>query len=178
MASVYRGGKPAGTRALERENEAINIDLKGRTPPSFIAIEGPIGVGKTTLAKKLAASFNYDTLLGSIRSFDVDFVRRLVKLDISGAWEHVNGGFLLTLLLGIATSILSLARLISWVLHNYPVPLWAFFFGLILASALVLLRQVDQWNPGRLLLLLVGVSIALTLGRLMVISKIAPFSTV
>jgi len=42
---------------------AINIDLKGRTPPSFIAVEGPIGVGKTTLAKKLASSFNYQTLL-------------------------------------------------------------------------------------------------------------------
>ena len=41
----------------------ITIDLKGRTPPAFIAIEGPIGVGKTTLAKKLAASFNYTTLL-------------------------------------------------------------------------------------------------------------------
>ena len=45
------------------ETTAINIDLKGRTPPAFIAIEGPIGVGKTTLAKKLAASFNYETLL-------------------------------------------------------------------------------------------------------------------
>ena len=46
-----------------RENQAIKIDLKGRTPPTYIAVEGPIGVGKTTLAKKLAASFNYDTLL-------------------------------------------------------------------------------------------------------------------
>ena len=46
-----------------RNSTAINIDLKGRTPPAFIAVEGPIGVGKTTLAKKLAASFNYDTLL-------------------------------------------------------------------------------------------------------------------
>ncbi|MCB1677958.1 MAG: deoxynucleoside kinase [Halioglobus sp.] len=45
------------------ETSVINIDLKGRTPPAFIAVEGPIGVGKTTLAKKLAASFNYDTLL-------------------------------------------------------------------------------------------------------------------
>ena len=45
------------------ETRAINIELKGRTPPSFIAVEGPIGVGKTTLAKKLAASFNYGTLL-------------------------------------------------------------------------------------------------------------------
>ena len=41
----------------------INVDLKGRTPPAFIAVEGPIGVGKTTLAKRLAASFNYQTLL-------------------------------------------------------------------------------------------------------------------
>jgi deoxyadenosine/deoxycytidine kinase len=45
------------------DTTAISIDLKGRTPPRFIAIEGPIGVGKTTLAKKLAASFNYGTLL-------------------------------------------------------------------------------------------------------------------
>jgi deoxyguanosine kinase len=39
------------------------IDLRGRTPPSFIAVEGPIGVGKTTLAKRLAESFNYQALL-------------------------------------------------------------------------------------------------------------------
>ena len=45
------------------DRSAISIDLNGRTPPAFIAVEGPIGVGKTTLTKKLAASFNYDTLL-------------------------------------------------------------------------------------------------------------------
>jgi len=43
--------------------QAINVDLKGRKPPAFIAVEGSIGVGKTTLAKKLAASFNYTVLL-------------------------------------------------------------------------------------------------------------------
>jgi len=48
---------------LIEQNGAINIDLKGRTPPAFIAVEGPIGVGKTTLTKRLAASFNYQTLL-------------------------------------------------------------------------------------------------------------------
>jgi len=42
---------------------AIEIDLKGRKPPAYIAVEGPIGVGKTTLAKRLAESFNYQTLL-------------------------------------------------------------------------------------------------------------------
>ena len=48
---------------MSGENETINVDLRGRTPPAFIAIEGPIGVGKTTLAKRLADSFNYQTLL-------------------------------------------------------------------------------------------------------------------
>ena len=50
-------------RARMRENSAIKIDLKGRTPPSYIAVEGPIGVGKTTLTKRLATTFNYQTLL-------------------------------------------------------------------------------------------------------------------
>lgn len=46
-----------------RDHAATTIELKGRKPPAFIAVEGPIGVGKTTLAKKLATSFNYQTLL-------------------------------------------------------------------------------------------------------------------
>ena len=102
----------------------------------------------------------YDTLLGSLRSFDLDFLGRLFRLDIRGAWQHVNGGFLLALLLGIGTSIFSLARLISWILANHPVPLWAFFFGLILASAVVLLRQVEGWNLPRALCLVAGATTA------------------
>jgi len=46
-----------------RDTTPLEIDLKGRTPPAYIAVEGPIGVGKTTLAKRLAASFNYQVLL-------------------------------------------------------------------------------------------------------------------
>ncbi len=46
-----------------RDHAPTTIDLKGRKPPSFIAVEGPIGVGKTTLAERLASSFNYQTLL-------------------------------------------------------------------------------------------------------------------
>ncbi|MBP6683288.1 MAG: DUF368 domain-containing protein [Halioglobus sp.] len=98
----------------------------------------------------------YDTLLASIRSFDLELLARLFRLDIKGAWQHVNGGFLLALLAGIGTSIFSLARLFSWILDNHPVPLWAFFFGLILASAVVLLRQIEGWTPARALCLLVG----------------------
>ncbi|PLW68098.1 DUF368 domain-containing protein [Pseudohalioglobus lutimaris] len=105
----------------------------------------------------------YDTLLSSIRAVDLHFARLLLQGDIRNAWEHVNGAFLLALLAGIGTSIFSLARIISWLLENHPVPLWAFFFGLILASALVLLRQVETWTAPRSLSLVVGMAIAVTI---------------
>ncbi len=48
---------------MNQQTETPGIDLRGRTPPAFIAVEGPIGVGKTTLAKRLAETFNYQALL-------------------------------------------------------------------------------------------------------------------
>jgi putative membrane protein len=106
----------------------------------------------------------YPTLLASLRSIDLYLVRLFLRGDIAGCWRHVNGGFLLMLLLGIATSLLSLARLISYLLDTWPEPLWSLFFGLILASALVLLRQVERWNPARLLALATGLAVALLVG--------------
>jgi putative membrane protein len=103
----------------------------------------------------------YDTLVDSIRAVDMEFISRLLRRDIAGAWQHINGSFLLALMLGIATSIFSLAQFVSWILTNHPVPLWAFFFGLILASAQVLLREVDKWSVATALCLLLGVAVAL-----------------
>ncbi|MEP6391550.1 MAG: DUF368 domain-containing protein [Halioglobus sp.] len=106
----------------------------------------------------------YDTLLGSIRAFDVTCVKLVFRGELRAAWEHVNGNFLLFLLLGIATSIISLARVISWVLETHPVPLWAFFFGLIFASALALVRHVAVWNLPRVFALVAGLGIAVGIG--------------
>ena len=103
----------------------------------------------------------YDTLIDSIRAVDATFLRQVASLDFTAAWRHVNGGFLLALLAGIATSIFSLARLISWILEHYPVPLWAFFFGLILASALLLLREVERWTLAPAACLVTGAAVAL-----------------
>jgi putative membrane protein len=105
----------------------------------------------------------YDTLLNSIRSFDLQFARKLLKLEIGAAWQHVNGSFLLALLAGIATSILSLARGLSWLLEHHPVPLWAFFFGLILASAFMLIKHVHSWTVATACCLLVGVITAVAI---------------
>lgn len=106
----------------------------------------------------------YGRLLGSLRAFDLVCLKMCSKGDIKSAWKHVDGTFLLVLLVGIAASVLSLARFLSWLLEHHPVPLWAFFFGLILASALILLRQVESWSPVRLFNLLIGIAAAVFIG--------------
>ena len=53
----------SGEIALPEQNALSGLSLRGRTLPTYIAIEGPIGVGKTTLAHLLAQSFNYEILL-------------------------------------------------------------------------------------------------------------------
>jgi len=112
----------------------------------------------------------YDRLLASIRAFDLRCLQLVTQGEVRAAWAHVDGTFLFTLGAGIATSILSLARVVAWLLEAYPVPLWAFFFGLILASALVLVRQVPHWSFPRGLCLLVGLCTAAAIALSPVVS--------
>ncbi len=106
----------------------------------------------------------YQRLLHSLRSIDAQALRLVLRGDINTAWRHVNGSFLLLLLSGILTSVFSLARFLSWLLQHYPEPLWAFFFGLILASAMLLLQQVPAWRSHHLVVLLLGTLCALAVG--------------
>lgn len=103
----------------------------------------------------------YGRLLGSIKSVDLDTVRQLLRGEFKAAWQRVDGTFLAALAAGILASVLTLARLLSWMLEEHPLSLWAFFFGLILASAVVLLRQVQHWTAATVLALVVGAGVAL-----------------
>ena len=53
----------AGEIELAEQSTSSGISLRGRTVPGYIAVEGPIGVGKTTLARRIADTFDYDLLL-------------------------------------------------------------------------------------------------------------------
>ncbi|ENM5741632.1 DUF368 domain-containing protein [Vibrio metoecus] len=98
----------------------------------------------------------YDTLLESIRRINPSLVGVLKAQGVAGAFRHVNGWFLITLFGGIFTSIATLAKLISWLLVAHPVPIWSFFFGLIVVSVWHMLRQVEQKTFSRLLWLIAG----------------------
>lgn len=102
----------------------------------------------------------YEKLLDSIKSFDLDALSLLRGLEIKKLWQHVNGTFLLVLFAGIATSILSLANIITFLLNNHPIQVWSFFFGLIVISALIILREVKKWNFGVVIAIILGIAIA------------------
>lgn len=102
----------------------------------------------------------YEELIGSIKSVDTTALRLLRRLRLGELWRHVNGRFLLPVLLGIAVAIFSLARAMTYLLDTHPVAVWSFFFGLIVASAWSVGRQVGRWNWRSATALIVGAAVA------------------
>lgn len=102
----------------------------------------------------------YEQLLNSIKSVDGQALTYLRKFQIKALWEHVNGTFLIILLSGIATSVVTLAKVITHLLSENPIQVWSFFFGLIVISALIILREVKQWNFGVIIAIVVGIAAA------------------
>ncbi|EOI6421168.1 TPA: DUF368 domain-containing protein [Vibrio cholerae] len=98
----------------------------------------------------------YDTLLESIRRINPSLLKVWKAQGLAGVFRHINGLFLITLFGGIFTSIATLAKLISWLLVTHPIPIWSFFFGLILVSVWHMLRQVEQKKLSRFLWLIAG----------------------
>ncbi|CCO44749.1 conserved hypothetical protein [Vibrio nigripulchritudo SOn1] len=105
----------------------------------------------------------YDTLLESIRRVNPSIIGIWKREGFKAAFDHINGLFLITLFSGIILSILTLAKLISWLLVEHPIPLWSFFFGLILISVVHVLKQVKKKNIMTGVFLLLGVGFAYTI---------------
>lgn len=102
----------------------------------------------------------YEELINSIKSINASLFKTLFREGIAAAWKQVNGNFLVSVLSGILLSIFSLARLISWLLTNHQMLLWAFFFGLIVGSAIFVAGKIKQWNAMVIIMLLAGSAIA------------------
>lgn len=102
----------------------------------------------------------YEELIGSIRQIDLTALQLFCRGRFRELWRHINAAFLLPVLLGIGIAIFSLARLMTWLLTNHPIEIWSFFFGLIIASALLVARQINRWNITTVMALLIGAIVA------------------
>ncbi|AOR25328.1 membrane protein (DUF368) [Formosa sp. Hel3_A1_48] len=98
----------------------------------------------------------YEELIATLNSINLNSLKTLKLQGVSATWKRINGNFLLALFGGILLSILSLSKLVAWLLHEEPVLLWAFFFGLVLASIIFVLKKINQWNSAVFLGLILG----------------------
>lgn len=98
----------------------------------------------------------YEELLDSIKSINVNSLRLLFTFRIKEFWRAINGNFLLSVVSGILISIFSLAKLITYLLENHPVLVWAFFFGLVLASTYVVSKRIRTLSWSRWLAFAIG----------------------
>jgi putative membrane protein len=98
----------------------------------------------------------YEELIFSLRQCSTSAVRVLFKSGIKATWQHINGGFLLALFSGIILSILTLSRVVLYLLDNHPILLWSFFFGLILAAVWSVIRHIEKWEIDVIATFLIG----------------------
>lgn len=110
----------------------------------------------------------YEELLDSIRVVgQPHFLQAVFRFRIKEVFQILNWKFLLSVFLGIALAILTLAQGLEWLLHNEPVFLWSFFFGLVLASVVAVSKRIKQWNPP-----LIGMTLLGTLGAFMLVGLV------
>ena len=98
----------------------------------------------------------YDEFVGSIASINAEAMKLLFKGQFKAFWKHINGTFLVSIVLGIGISVVLLAGLMQTLLTVYPIQTWAFFFGLIVASSIFILRGISGWKLREILFVILG----------------------
>ena len=104
----------------------------------------------------------YDELVATVAGIDRHLVTALLRGRFVEVLERANVGFLVPLLAGILTAIVTLAKGITWLLEYHPVPVWGALTGLIAASLVVVARQVRQWSLGTVLAMFAGTAAGYT----------------
>ena len=99
----------------------------------------------------------YQELIDSINGINLSLLKTLKKEGLKAAWKQANASFLLSLLIGIAISVLTFSKLITHLLASKPIMVWSFFFGLIIASILLIWKQITKWEIVSIIALIVGV---------------------
>ncbi len=108
----------------------------------------------------------FERLINAIKSFNGKAIQLLLKGKIKDFIKHIDLGFLIALFTGIGMAVVSLAKLFEYLFENYPIYIWAFFFGLVLASIYFVGKTVGKWSASSIISLIAGTAIALSISIL------------
>ena len=110
------------------------------------------GISGGTIALLLGI---YEELIGSISNFNINLFRNLKKKGIKYCWNKINGNFLLSLISGVLLSLVSFVKIFSILIEKYPLFIWSFFLGLILATLFVINRNIKKWDIANFILIFI-----------------------
>jgi len=105
----------------------------------------------------------YEDLINSLKSFDTKSLKLITSIDISGFIKHTNLYFLLAVFGGSIVSVFSIASIFKYLFIHYPILIWAFFFGLIIASIYFVGKRITNWNTATIISLIIGTLVAISL---------------
>lgn len=108
----------------------------------------------------------FEELINSLKSFDLKAVKLLFSGKFKAFATYINLPFLVAVLFGVTISILSFARIFKYLFTFYPVYIWAYFFGLVLASVYFVGSTVRYWNIKVIMALIMGAAAAFTISFL------------
>lgn len=110
------------------------------------------GVSGGTIALMLGI---YEDLIQAISRLDLNLFKMLLNRRWDDAKRYLPWKFLLPLLLGIGLAVICLAQFLEWLFDDYPVYVYAFFFGLIMASVPIILSHIRQLRSASILIILI-----------------------
>ena len=102
----------------------------------------------------------YEQLLNSINAFGPSLITDFREGGVKKVWKSIDGNFLVSLLFGMAVGMIIGVFGVSHLLENYPPLIWAFFFGLIIASTIYIGKQIEKWNWKNIISLVLGAIVA------------------
>ncbi|MGB1250685.1 MAG: DUF368 domain-containing protein [Candidatus Promineifilaceae bacterium] len=90
----------------------------------------------------------YEELIQSIRDVtEPDFIKAVTSFQLKEIFEILNWRFLITLLVGMLVAIVALAEFVGRMLETQPAMIWSFFFGLVIASIVLISQRIPKWTP-------------------------------
>jgi putative membrane protein len=105
----------------------------------------------------------YYELINTINSITLSKFRVLLKFEFSDFWKSINGNFIISLTFGVLSGILIFSSIISFLLTNYSVQVWSFFFGIVISGIFILFNQVKKKKIYYYILILLGIFTAFSL---------------
>jgi len=133
----------------------INVMIKGIAMGAANVIPGVSG-GTIALITGI-----FERLIDALKSFDITAFRLLLKGKLKEFANYIDLYFLIALFTGVGIAIITLAKLFKFLFENYPVYIWAFFFGLVLASVYFVAKTVKKWSLSVVISFIAGTAIAL-----------------